>query len=144
MVFLSENIIINNRLEAILLESEKTKNKDENLMAAISHGSMILSISTLIGVFIPLLIWLTQRDKSEFVGFQAKQALIYQFIVLIVSAFLGLVGLVLTVVLIGFVILLLTLLFDIAAVVYALYAAYKVYNGVDFRYVWLGDFLEKN
>lgn len=124
-------------------KAKPCKSSDDNLMAAVSHGSILASIFTLVGIFIPLIIWLNQKDKSEFVGFQAKQALIYQFAVLIVSAVLWLVGLFLTVILVGFLILLFAVLFDIVAVAYGIYAAYKTYKGEDFRYVWLGNWLQK-
>ncbi|HDN83131.1 MAG TPA: DUF4870 domain-containing protein [Candidatus Altiarchaeales archaeon] len=117
--------------------------KDEKFMAAISHGSIILTVFTIIGIFIPLLIWLTQREKSKYVEFQAKQAFIYQLIVIAISLLLGLVGGILAIVLVGFLILFGMLIFDIAAVAYGLYAAYKCYTTGTFEYALISDFLKE-
>lgn len=52
----------------------------ERNFAAFAHGSILLSIFTngIGGVAAALVIWLTQKEKSEYVRFQALQALVYQ------------------------------------------------------------------
>jgi len=45
--------------------------QDERIMAAMAHATIIFSAVGLIG---PLIIWGTQREKSEFLAFQALQA----------------------------------------------------------------------
>jgi uncharacterized Tic20 family protein len=54
--------------------SQSLSSQDERIMAALSHISIVLP---LIGVLCPILIWVTQKEKSKFVAYQALQALIY-------------------------------------------------------------------
>lgn len=60
--------------------------QDERLMAALSHAAIILSW---IGLFIPVIIWVTQKDKSRYVAIQALQALVFQLLRM-VALFIGL------------------------------------------------------
>src|SRR5512147_3094320 len=52
-----------------------TPNQDERVMAALSHVSALLPM---IGVIAPIVIWATQKEKSQYVAFQALQAIAYQ------------------------------------------------------------------
>lgn len=135
--------------------------------------SVILSgaggVGGLAGAIVPLAIYLGYRDRSRYVAFHALQALIYQlaglllgvpvYVALAVSLITAVVvawvasGL-LAAVLIGFLLmpaaLGLTLLATIvlagapvAWVGYGLYGAYQVYQGRGFRYVWIGELLER-
>ena len=45
-----------------------TPTQDERVMAALSHVSALL----------PIIIWVTQKEKSQYVAFQSLQALAYQ------------------------------------------------------------------
>ena len=47
---------------------------DERLMAALSH---------FFGLFVALVIWATQKDKSRFVRFQAVQAMAFDIVVMV-------------------------------------------------------------
>lgn len=58
---------------------------DERVMAALSHVSVLLP---LMGVIAPIVIWVTQKEKSRHVAFQSLQALIYQ-LAMIIAWFLG-------------------------------------------------------
>ncbi len=49
--------------------------QDERILAALAHISVMLPVWGMIGTII---LWVTQREKSQFVGFQALQALVYQ------------------------------------------------------------------
>lgn len=62
-----------------------TPSTDERVLAALSHIAVLLP---LMGVIAPIVIWVTQREKSKFVAFQSLQALAYQ-LVMIVAWFLG-------------------------------------------------------
>ncbi len=127
--------------------------QDDRIMAALSHVTVVLS---LVGVIGPLLVYLTQKDRSRFVAFQALQAIAYQlsivlfwflgfgcymasFIVLMLGtgmndpgplvAFpLGILGLVL----LGWFLLIL----------YGFVAAAQTLQGKDFRYLIIGPVLE--
>ena len=50
--------------------------QDERVMAGLAHISIILPM---MGLLAPIFIWVTQKDKSEYVAFQSLQALAYQF-----------------------------------------------------------------
>jgi uncharacterized Tic20 family protein len=58
---------------------------EERLMAAISHGGVIVSGP---GVLVGLVIWLTQREKSPYAARQGMQAAVYQLL-----GFLGIIAL---------------------------------------------------
>lgn len=64
--------------------------QDERVMAGLAHASVVLNLLTggLGGIIAALVIWLTQRKESAWVGFQAFQALVYQLLGLAIS-FLG-------------------------------------------------------
>jgi uncharacterized Tic20 family protein len=46
---------------------------EEKLFALFSHLSIFIG-----GIFIPIIFWATQKDKSKFVSFNALQAIFYQ------------------------------------------------------------------
>lgn len=109
--------------------------QDERLMAAIAHAGIFLTI------IVALIIWLTQKDKSKYVAFQAKQALVYQLVLTVGFTVLWVLTILLTFVLIGFLLIPILLLLALAAVVYGLYAAWETYQGRDFMYAVLGEML---
>jgi len=65
--------------------SMPTPSQNDKIMAALAHISAILP---LMGVIAPIIIWATQKDKSEYVAFQALQAVAYQ-LVMILMWFIG-------------------------------------------------------
>ena len=50
---------------------------DERLMAAIAHGSVVISGP---GIVVGMLIWLTQKEKSPYAAAQALQAAVFQLL----------------------------------------------------------------
>jgi uncharacterized Tic20 family protein len=138
--------------------------QDERVMAAVAHATIVFSAAGLIG---PLIIWGTQREKSEFLAFQALQAAVYQFLLLLVGLLAGALymcsffSVPVTALLfapfdeaaalslpflpfsciVG--ILFLFLLAWLAYVGYGLFGALSVLQGRDFRYVFLGPWLER-
>jgi uncharacterized Tic20 family protein len=62
-----------------------TPSQNDKIMAALAHISAILPF---MGVIAPIVIWATQKDKSEYVAFQALQAVAYQ-LVMILAWFVG-------------------------------------------------------
>jgi uncharacterized Tic20 family protein len=148
--------------------------QDEKTMAALAHASIVLTFAValgsgglgfLLGVLVPLLIWLVYKEKSAYVSFQALQATAFQaacillmVIALAVGAILVTVGWTvsgaLAAVLIGlcmmpFVALItvlfavLVLILPLAQIGYGLYAAYETYQGRDFCYWMIGEAVEK-
>jgi len=66
-------------------EQNSLPNQNDKIMAALAHVSAILPF---MGVIAPVVIWATQKDKSEYVAFQALQAVAYQ-LVMILAWFVG-------------------------------------------------------
>jgi uncharacterized Tic20 family protein len=57
-----------------------TPTQDERVMAALANVSAILPF---MGVIAPIVIWVTQKDKSQYVAFQSLQALVYQLTMIV-------------------------------------------------------------
>jgi uncharacterized Tic20 family protein len=141
-------------------------------IAALAHASILLTVilafaggvGSLLGLAVPLVIYLSYRERSRFITFHALQSLVYQgagvliYVVLaavsaaVVAAAWTISGL-LSAVVIGLLLMPFALVITILMVVlllgapllwvgYALYAAYQVYQGEDFRYWLLGEWLE--
>ncbi len=133
--------------------------EDERTMAALAHGSILLSLVTggLAGLLVALIVWLVYRDRSRWVAQQAFQALIYQALVTILTYVLTattgiafMVSGILTAILIGLcmfpfaaLIAVLTALFALAATIYGLYGAWETYQGRDFQYWWVSDLIRE-
>jgi len=111
--------------------------QDDNLMAALAHAGVLIT------VIVALVIWLTQKEKSKYVEFQAKQALVYQLVVGVALTVMMVISGLLMFVYIGFLLMPIVMLLGLVAVIYGLYAAYQTYQGKDFRYVIIGDMLAK-
>lgn len=110
--------------------------QDERLLAGIAHTGIFTLLGTLI-------IWLTQKDKSKYVGFQARQALIYQISLSLFYTLGFIISFILMFVLIGFLLLGILGILAVCTGVYGFYGAYKCWKGEDFRYVMIGDMLSK-
>lgn len=142
--------------------------------AAMAHASILLTlllgattggIAALLGPIVPALIWYANRDKSEYVAEQARQATTFQVAGLVALLALALVGAllvavgwavsaVLVIVLIGVILLVVMLIVTLAwsaalialpvvQVVYGCYAALEAYNGRPFRYWWVADAIDR-
>jgi uncharacterized Tic20 family protein len=48
---------------------------DDRIMAALSHAAILIPT---IGIVAPIVIWVTQKEKSKYVAFQSLQALAFQ------------------------------------------------------------------
>jgi uncharacterized Tic20 family protein len=62
-----------------------TPTQDERVIAALSHISAVLPM---MGVIAPIVIWITQKEKSRYVAFQSLQAIAYQ-LSMIAAWFIG-------------------------------------------------------
>lgn len=62
------------------MSKEISLKQEEQVLAALAHGSILLGVFTngIGGIAAALLIWLTQKEKSAYAAGQALQALIYQ------------------------------------------------------------------
>ncbi len=122
-------------------------------------------LGAILGVLVPLAIWYSYREKSAYTANQALQATVYQVAGVLALLTLALGGSILVVVgwtvagalaavLIGLCLmpfaLIVTLLLvvavlalPVAQLVYGLYAAYETYQGRDFRYRWIADWIDQ-
>jgi hypothetical protein len=148
---------------------------DERRWAAIAHASIWLSlfgaivtfgISIPLSIFVPLVIHLVFRNRSEFVAFHALQAFVLQVVATLGVVALGVLGGVLwafvlvifallSVVLIGipllFVWILIGIVFFVAltalpviGLILGTIAALDTYAGRDHRYPYLGELLDRH
>jgi uncharacterized Tic20 family protein len=110
---------------------------DENLLAAVGHPIALVA----------LIVWLAKKDASAELKFQAKQAVIYWALVIVLWVILGILTAVLFIIpVVGWILgtitgLLLFLIWGLAFI-YSLFAAYKCYNGEHFKYALIGNKLE--
>jgi uncharacterized Tic20 family protein len=100
---------------------------------------------------------MTQKEKSAWVAFHALQSLVFQAVVLggtvLVVVLVWIVGFAVSFATIGFGTLVavpvMILVFFVgfiiigAVVVYGLYGAYQIYQGREFRYIWIGNWLQQ-
>ena len=122
---------------------------DERLWAMLAHLSVLLNLVTgFLGVFTPLLIYFIFRDRSRYVAFQSMQSFIFQLVwwggsVVLIGVMWALVGL-LSAILIGLVCIPFAILFSflpLAAIIYGVIGAIKTYQGEDFRYWLVADWV---
>jgi len=138
--------------------AESGPTQDERTLAALAHASTLLNLVTgFLGLIVAGIIWLSYRDRSRFVAFQALQSAVFQLATLVVVAILAAITAVtwtisglLTAVLIGLclmplalVLTLIVVLVLLAAIIYQLYAALQTYHGRDFEYWWVGRFMRE-
>jgi uncharacterized protein len=62
-----------------------TPSQDERVMAALAQISVLVPF---LGVVAPIVIWVTQKDKSRYVAFQSLQAIAFQ-LTMILAWFIG-------------------------------------------------------
>ena len=141
--------------------SSTTPAQDERIMAALAHVTALLPM---MGVIVPILIWITQKEKSKYVAFQAIQAAAFQLF-MVLGWFLGMgcymgsfiatfAGMALSngfgrstdqgmFMFFPFLVFGLILLAGAVCVIYGAAAAIMTLRGKDFRYVVLGRKLEQ-
>jgi uncharacterized Tic20 family protein len=166
--FIEEKAKCNTRGGEMTTEQGSLSNQNDKIMAALAHVSAILPF---MGVIAPIVIWVTQKDKSEYVAFQALQAIIYQ-LVMILAWFIGMgcymlsfFGMFLTIpftgssgnpgspvmalgAIIPFFVMGFMFIGGAVFVIYGLVGAIQVFQGKDFHYIIIGDrlvnYLKKN
>lgn len=138
--------------------SPQTTDQNEHILAALSHATVLIP---LMGVIAPIVIWATQKDKSEFVAFQALQAIIYQFL-MIIAYFAGMLLYILSIPVmivfselgsgntpgeVGFIFPMLVLVMIFGGgglfILYGLAATVITFLGNNFHYILIGGALEK-
>lgn len=142
--------------------TEKPLSQDEKITAALAHVTVLLSFW---GILAAIAIWVTQKEKSAFVAFQALQVIIYHLASIAVemvlmalymcSFFLFIpfsagaekasegAATATPLFFLPFCVFPLFFLAMFGFVGYALYAAWETLQGRDFRYVIIGKRLER-
>ncbi len=123
--------------------------EDERTWAMLAHLSILLNLFTaVIGVVVPLVIYLAYKDRSRYVAYQAMQAFVFQLIWwvgggFVVGAMWAVVG-VLSAVLVGLICIPFAILFSffpLGAIVYGVIGGIQCYQGQDFRYWLVGEWV---
>ena len=119
--------------------------KDENTWSVLAHLSVFLNVLTgFLGPVAALVIWLMYKDRSPRVSFHALQSAVYQVAWIVILAVGWSVAGLLTIILVGFLLFPLMIVLTVVPFVHMAYAAYKVNQGVDYRYPWVADLLERD
>lgn len=98
---------------------EGRTSSNERFAAMISHAGIIV-----LPVILPLVIWLTHKEVSGFVNYQAKQAVFYQLLFIVVAILLPWPVL---------------LWVWVPAAFYGCHAAYQCHQGFNFKYPVISD-----
>jgi uncharacterized Tic20 family protein len=143
--------------------------EDEWTAAALAHASVLLTlilgaaggIGALIGPAVALAMYFGYREKSRFVAFHALQSFAYQLVGVLLYAVFAAVSAVwisiaaimsasLLLTIVGLLMMPLALLMVLVLVGapfiwlgYGLYASYQVYQGRNFYYRFIGDWIER-
>jgi len=122
---------------------------DERLWAMLAHLSVLLNLVTgFLGPVGALIIYILYRDRSRYVAFQSMQSLIFQLIWwvgggMVAGIFWVFTG-ILSALLIGLLCIPLAILISLiplAAVVYGVIGGIQTYQGADFRYWLVADWV---
>jgi uncharacterized Tic20 family protein len=132
--------------------------QNDRIMAALAHVTAILPM---MGIIAPIVIWATQKEKSEYVAFQALQAIVFQltmvlawfagmalymgsfFATFLGMAFAGSSKSIPIFFFVPFAVMGCMMLGTLVFIVYGLIGAAMVLQGKDFRYIVIGDQLKK-
>jgi uncharacterized protein len=116
--------------------------QEEQTWSMVAHLSVLAGLIGLIP-FGALLVWLIYKDKSPRVRFHAAQALWNQIAWLVIIVGWTFLSILLTLVLIGFLTIFLVPLLALVPLIQGCYAAYKVNQGVDYRYPFIADQVDR-
>jgi uncharacterized Tic20 family protein len=149
-----------------MTSGEGTFAQEDRMMAALAHGSVLLGIFTsgVGGIGAALVIWLTQREKSGYVAKQAMQALVYQVATLLVTMVFwccwGALWMLMMMpplianpdayqnapppgMWVGLSLMCIPFAAWAVTILYGLWAAIRCMSGDDFKYVVIGNWLER-
>ncbi len=122
---------------------------DERTWAMLAHLSVLVNLFTgFLGPLVALIIYLVFRERSRYVAYQAMQSFLFQLIAWVGGGTLAVVlwaaGGILSVICVGVLLFPLAIaasLIPIAAIVYGIFAGVETYQGKDFRYWLVGDWV---
>jgi uncharacterized Tic20 family protein len=138
--------------------TESSITGDEKLLALFSHLSLFLG-----GIILPLIFWLTNKDKSKFVTFHSLQALWFHLAyaaVIVIFVFVMVIGMLIAgvglgsmtgggkemspffiIIMIAFYGILMLIIFGVIG--YSIYMAIKSYKGEYVKYPVIGNMVYK-
>ena len=131
--------------------------KEEKLMALLSHMSIFIPN---VGILAPIIIWVTNKEKSDFVRFHALQAIFFQLIFFILMMLFMFAGIILMLAAIPWfdlssnaepgIVFFLSMVFMfmffslwIIFGIYAIVASVKSYMGKIFKYALIGNIIKR-
>ena len=142
--------------------NQETRSTENRLLAALAHGAVATQG---IGILVGVVVYVTQRDKSRYAAFQGLQAALFQLANLIITIGLWVVcgilyglSMILLIVQadanpdaappaifwIAMISVVIPLIYMILVGLYGLWAAVRTWQGRDFKYPLIGDWLEKS
>ncbi len=133
--------------------------QDERIIAALSHVSVLLPLT---GILAPIIIWVTQKERSRFVAFQALQAIAFQLLIILIwfggmACYMGSFFLTFSSVMMNsgsaggpplafflpFVVMFGLIIAMGIFVIYGIVGAVLTFQGQDFRYILIGAWVER-
>lgn len=114
--------------------TENEENKNGRLWGLIAHLSPFVTVMVGLPFLGPLIVWVVQKDKSEFVADQAKEALNFQLALLVVGLIIAAVGF-------SWSWLPMKILLAVATI-YQIIAAMEANKGVRYRYPYTFRFIK--
>ena len=132
-------------------------NSDHKLMSMLSHLAILIPN---IGMIAPIVVWLTQKDKSRFIRYHAIQAIFFQllfFVLLMLSVFIGIILMAVSLIFLNadtvgepgalfwISMVIMNFYFPLWFIfsIYAIVAGIKSFRGKKFRYLIIGKIIEK-
>ncbi len=137
------------------------KTTENRLLAAITHFSVIVQGT---GILVGIFIYVSQREKTRYVAFQALQAAAYQLITFVITIVLWLLWGILyglsmiplimqaetnpdaappAIFWISMILMVVPLFYMIITGLYGLWGGLRAWQGKDFKYLLIGNWLEK-
>ncbi|HMQ46441.1 MAG TPA: DUF4870 domain-containing protein [Saprospiraceae bacterium] len=109
-------------------EGQLIPDQDEKMWATFAHLGIVAGLIIPLGnIWLPLVLWIINKDKSAFVRENAKEALNFQITMLLAA----IVGGILAIILIGFLVIAAVVVVDI---VFSIMAAMKANQGESYVY----------
>jgi uncharacterized protein len=117
------------------LSQAATLTKDDRTMGMLCHLTALVGLAIPLGSILgPLIVWLTQKDKSEFIDYHGKESLNFHLTVAIMLAACGLFFFLFFIFLIGFLALPVMFVIGVYAFVMTIISAVKANEGIRYRY----------
>ena len=122
-----------------------SRRSSQNTWSVLAHLFAFVNLLTgFLGPVVALIIWFVYRDRSERVSFHALQSALYQLAWAVILAIGWTITGLLTVIIVGLLLIPVMIVLSVVPFVHMAYAAYKVNQGVDYRYPFVADLIDRN